>query len=415
MKILVISDFDNLPLHIANSFEDLAETQLLTTRNLENSISTNISDYSDRVTWLKNAIRSFIYRRVILKVNNRYSFFQDINENKDYYSLKKIVKKAKFIPDVIIVVFDYRIVTTHTIKELHKWSKAKIFWMIPDMKPMTGGCSYAAKCLGYEKSCSLCPAIGTSLMKNFANQTLIKKINNLQNVNLTVITGSTFQYNQAKQSSVFRGKEIHKIYFPSNEGIFRYKDIQEARVELGISTSKKIVLIGSTSLFEERKGMKYVLEALQKLPTHDKDKTLLLIVGNGDSEELKTLNIQSVNLGYVDYKKLALAYQAADVFVCPTIDDSGPIMVSQSVMCGTPVVSFKMGISIDLVENDKTGYICELENSGQLSIGISKIINANMQQTIALQENCIARSRDLNFKNFQARFRELIIDGNDKN
>lgn len=410
MKILVISDFDNLPLQISHSLKDLGEVQFLTTRNLEDSLSTNISGFNDKLTWYKNAIRSFIFRNIILKVNNRYSYYQDINENSNYYSAKKIIQKLKFVPDIIIILFDYRLLTTKTIKDLYEWSNAKIYWMIPDMKPMTGGCSYAAKCSEYERSCSSCPAISNYFMKNFAHKTLRKKINNLQKVSIDIITGSTMQYQQAKNSSLFRSKNIHKIYFPSSEKFFKFKNKDEARQQLNLITNKKVILLGATSLTEERKGVKFALSALENLSTKDKENTLLLLIGNGDMEKLNKLEIEYKNLGFVDYEKLALSYQSADLFICPTIDDSGPVMVSQSILCGTPVVAFKMGISIDFIENNKTGYICDLENFQQLSFGISQIVNASNEQYESMQKNCLERSHQLNFINFKEKLTKLLND-----
>lgn len=408
MKTLVISDYDLLPLHISESIKHFGDVRFVTTRDIKDDISINVSSFNNRLTWLKDAIRSFAFRKIILNVDKRYSFFQDIDENSNYYNARSILRKVEFIPDVIIILFDYRLLTTNTIQDIYNITKAKIFWMIPDMKPMTGGCSYSADCLEYQESCLKCPAIKNSFTKNFANITLKKKVNNLKNVDITIITGSTYQYDQAKKSKIFSNKKIEKIYFPSSEEYFHFKDKKLARKELGIVTSKKIILLGASSLSEERKGMKYGIEALEKLSKSDKNNLLLLVVGNGEMEELSQLDIEILNLGYVNYLKLSLAYQAADLFICPTIDDSGPVMVSQSILCGTPVVSFKMGISVDLVVNGKTGYICTLKKSDELSKGISIIINNSDIENEIMQNNCLELSHELNFKNFQTKIFELI-------
>ena len=85
---------------------------------------------------------------------------------------------------------------------------------------------------------------------------------------------------------------------------------------------------------------------------------------------------------------LAKVYQAADIFVCPSIEDSGPMMINESIMSGTPVVSFNMGVAADLVQSDKTGYIANLADSKDLAKGIHKIFSATKPEYQSLAANC---------------------------
>lgn len=409
MNVLVISDYDRLAVEITKKLIiDGYTAKLLTTKDLSHNFSINISNLNSRRLWWKNAIRSFIFRKILLWTDPRYSFFQDISENEDYYNFKNFRNKIDFYPEVILILFDYRILTTETIKKLQKWSDAQIIWMIPDMKPMTGGCSYAANCIGYQYKCNDCPAIKNPLMKNFAANTLKKKIRNLQDINLELVCGSSMQQRQAGNSSLLGNYKIHKCFFPSDKSIFAPKSQEEAKSILGINTEKKIILFGATSLTEERKGMQLLLKALKSLEQY-KNRCLLLIVGNGDHPNLNNLVFEKKLLGFVNHERLANAYQAADFFVCPTIDDSGPVMVSQSMMCGTPVISFEMGISLDLVENYKTGFITPLSDVQKLAENIEKMIHISDEEQRLFRINCINKATELNFDSFLAKIK-LIID-----
>ena len=44
------------------------------------------------------------------------------------------------------------------------------------------------------------------------------------------------------------------------------------------------------------------------------------------------------------------------MFLNPSTDDAGPSMVNQSIMCGTPVVSFNLGTAVDVIENGISGF-----------------------------------------------------------
>jgi glycosyltransferase involved in cell wall biosynthesis len=72
--------------------------------------------------------------------------------------------------------------------------------------------------------------------------------------------------------------------------------------------------------------------------------------------------------GYInDDRKLSLHYQASELFVSSSLQDAGPMMVNESIMCGTPVVAFNLGVSEDLVINGITGYILPLGNTNEMA------------------------------------------------
>jgi glycosyltransferase involved in cell wall biosynthesis len=73
-------------------------------------------------------------------------------------------------------------------------------------------------------------------------------------------------------------------------------------------------------------------------------------------------------------EQLAAAYQAADIFVCPSIEDAGPMMINQSIMTGTPVVSFEMGVALDLVITGETGFRAKLKDSADFARGLNDIL-----------------------------------------
>ncbi len=149
---------------------------------------------------------------------------------------------------------------------------------------------------------------------------------------------------------------------------------------------KKVIFFGAVGLSEVRKGMHFLIESLHKLKelisrseSDLGDKILLLIAGRGFDAIVGALPFESHYLGYLDNSYgIATAYQSSDVFLCPSIEDSGPMMINQSIMCGTPVVSFEMGVSLDLVITGETGYRARLKDSGDLAQGIFNILNLSM-------------------------------------
>ena len=50
-------------------------------------------------------------------------------------------------------------------------------------------------------------------------------------------------------------------------------------------------------------------------------------------------------------KELIKFYQNSDFFLNQSIQDAGPVMVNEALACGVPVISFKTGISNDVIRN----------------------------------------------------------------
>lgn len=391
MNILIISDYSQLAqdFHLDMIKKGYNSTLLTTIHIKKANDVVNISRLGKKSLWLKNTFRSFFFRYIILNVDTKYAFYQDINENSDYYTIDQIKRKITTKPDLIFILFDYRVLTTNTIRNLFLWSKAKIYWMLVDMKPMTGGCSYSLNCNGYIFSCENCPAIRNNVFKNKPQKVINTKIINLKNVDINIITFSTDQFEQAKKSIVFSKKNIFKTFFPINKDIFQYRDKVSARNELGLNQNKKIIMFGAADIGEYRKGFSFLLKAINQLTVNfDSNNIHLIIVGNIANKKYLNFPFKTSYYGFVNFSKLALLYQASSVFVCPSIADSGPTMVNQSIMCGTPVIAFKMGVSLDLVVDGKTGYLAEIGSYEQLTFGLTKIINLSLKEENIMIENC---------------------------
>jgi glycosyltransferase involved in cell wall biosynthesis len=74
-------------------------------------------------------------------------------------------------------------------------------------------------------------------------------------------------------------------------------------------------------------------------------------------------------------------------------------------MCGTPVVSFEMGIAIDLVINNKTGYRVKLKDSKALAQAMYDVLSMNDPDYLIMKDNCRKLALELyqpevNFKNW---------------
>ena len=88
-------------------------------------------------------------------------------------------------------------------------------------------------------------------------------------------------------------------------------------------------------------------------------------------------------------EELVNIYSSADVFVNPTLEDNFPTTNLEALACGTPVITFHTGGSIESVD-DATGLIVKEKTSDELYKGICQIKN---QKKASYEEACLERAR----------------------
>lgn len=336
------------------------------------------------VSWIEKKLNLF----------KREYYFFDKNRN----ILNDIAQIEKYItinPDIIILHWISGFIDLKVIKQLKEKYNCKVYWYLMDMGPMTGGCHYSNNCSGYNRDCLNCPAVSLNY-KNLPSDNLNYKKKMIKDINIEPISASIWINKQLRLSQAFKQKRIHEIMLGINSDIFKplsEEEILNIKLKYSLPTSKKIIFFGAHSLTEKRKGLYYLIESLKLLTKNNSinsETAIIVTAGKAVSENIfKNITLPHKHIGYLNGDdELAKAYQLATVYVCASTEDSGPMMINESIMCGTPVVSFKMGVAEDLVLNAETGYIAELKNIKDLANGIFKVINLDNQKYNEMKKKC---------------------------
>ena len=64
------------------------------------------------------------------------------------------------------------------------------------------------------------------------------------------------------------------------------------------------------------------------------------------------------------------------------------MMINESMMSGTPVAAFRMGVALDLVRHRATGYLVELGNAQLLAEALYEFILLTSDERAIISENC---------------------------
>ncbi|PID57826.1 glycosyl transferase [candidate division KSB3 bacterium] len=245
-----------------------------------------------------------------------------------------------------------------------------------DMWSFTGHCGYSYDCTRWQTGCGNCPFPHEHppIQRDATQQEWKLKHWAYARSKLSIVAPSTWLAKLAGQS-MLRNFKIHHI--PNGIDVTRYKPLEpeKCRDLLGISPKKRVLMFVAHSLNALRKGGDLFSQALHKLPQRLKSEILLLMIGYGGETLASELGIPTVNLGYVGSDQLkAIVYSAADLFLFPTRADNLPVVLQESMACGTPMVSFHVGGVPDLVRPGVTGYLASPCDVDDFCAGIIQLL-----------------------------------------
>lgn len=287
------------------------------------------------------------------------------------------VWKAMPAPDVVFLHWMDRLVTAADIRRLSERVHGLLVWVLMDLEPMTGGCHYPGSCAQFEGSCFDCPQLLPGRGANWAGRLWREKQACLGDLPITFVVPTRWQADRLARSGLFRANPSETIPLPVDERM-RPLDKGVARQVLDLPLDRKVVLVGSQNLRDPRKGMDRLVAAVRLLRERwgaCEECPLCLLLGGHGEELARELPVPCRTMGYVrGGVELALAYQAADVFACSSLEDAGPMMLSQAMMCGTAVVAFDGGIAPELLADGEGGYLAQWGDAGDFARGLLQVL-----------------------------------------
>jgi glycosyltransferase involved in cell wall biosynthesis len=328
-----------------------------------------------------------------------------------------LISNAKLLQQ--IEIDDADIVNLHWIgngffplKYLKKLNRP-IVWSLYDMWSFTGGCHYDDGCSGYMSKCKSCPQLGseTSILSQFI---LSKKVNDLADLDITIVSPSKWLAEIAGQSTALKNKNICVIPHGTDLSVFKPIDKNVARNILNLNPEKTYILFASTGgVADARKGYQYLSPAIDKaLHKIIKKDIVIIILGDSQLPSYMSSEFDYIFLGKVyDDTSLSLIYSASDLVLTPSRQEAFGMTASEAMACGTPVVAFATSGVLDVVDHKSTGYLAKPFCVDDFAEGIAWCLNNNDDGELSL--NCterVAKHFDLRMisQKYTELYRELI-------
>ncbi len=152
---------------------------------------------------------------------------------------------------------------------------------------------------------------------------------------------------------------------------------EEVRAELGARGGDRLVL--SIGRLDVQKGYAYLLEAASALLEKRSD---LLFVVAGDGSEREALQDAIDARCIADRFRLvgwrgdiADLYNAADVFVLPSLWEGMPNAVLEAATFALPIVATAVEGTTEVIEDGRTGVLVPAGDAGQLAVALERVVD----------------------------------------
>lgn len=253
-----------------------------------------------------------------------------------------------------------------------------VVWTLHDLEPLTGGCHFPADCEGYVDNCADCPQLVRDPFRVTAT-TLRDKKTLWAGGRPTFVAPSRYMAECARRSAVAQhaGASIVHIPYGIDVELFRPRSKAAARRALGVPVDGLFVLCGSNHNSEKRKGTRFlnrVLVAAKARSQLDPSKLKLLTVGEPKLDLHDLDGIDVIQLGRVSVDVMPSVFAAADVFLHPSVEDNFPLMLLESLSCGTPAIAFDIGGVADIVQDEVCGRLAAAGDELAMAAALSSLV-----------------------------------------
>lgn len=318
-----------------------------------------------------------------------------------YWATRQLIKYIKTINPTIIHLhnihgyyINYRLLFQY-LKEVN----IPVVWTMHDCWPFTGHCSHFAfiGCDKWKTCCENCPGLrvyppSVFLDNSRENYRLKKELFSGIIDRLTIIPVSNWLEDLVRESYL-KGANIKTIHNGIDTSTFR----DMGTTYPNLPKNKKIVL-AVTGVWDEKKGFNDVLE-LSKILS---DEYRIVMVGL-TAKQLTMIPQNIIGIMRMDnLAQLASLYATADVYINPTWEDNFPTTNIEALSCGTPVITYRTGGSVEAVTSE-TGAVVEQGDINALKSEIERIcsLDRNILKT-KCREHAVA-----NFE-MRDRYKEYI-------
>lgn len=402
---------NQIALNLSNSFHKKGHCTKIITResnfSSENIRLINNDKYRNRSFRFFRKLSQISLKKNYSLLPNFFQLLSEVSEPKrllrnaigredfDFPATKHLTKIAGYEPDLIHAhnlhsdFFDFR--------ELPYYSnKFPFFLTLHDCWTFTGHCCHFFDCERWKKNCGKCPHLDIPINLNRdgtrSNLTLKRKL--YSNSKIHIATPSNWLANHVTQSVLSPAiRSITVIPNGVDQNIFTPAEKIKARKELNIPEQDFVISFSCNSPSKNPwKNYNLIEEIVHILAKSPKFKNITFLIMGEDGEPKSYNHIRLKKLGWLQEKqKVAIVYQASDLYLHPTKADTYPNVILEAMSCGTPVIASDVGGIPEQITDQVDGRILPNQPETFASAIKEIILDDQKRDNFAKQSICKAR------------------------
>lgn len=270
--------------------------------------------------------------------------------------------------DVIHFHWIAQMVSSRLLSKLRS-HKRRIVITGHDMNHFTGGCHYSAGCNCYQSACAACPQLLVDPLKLVANS-FHQKILAFSALPATWLFPSEWLAGSFQTSLLNNNPAACKVLYNCIDMERFYYLPMEARNNerrmFGFAPQEMVFVAGAADNTELRKGFDYITSGIQYLTQtfaaqQASNRHCVIVTFGQGTPRIETHSpfIRHVHLGVITEDEVITLLQAADLLVFPSVEENFSNTILESLMCGCPVLAFRIGGVPDIVTNETNGWIVD--------------------------------------------------------
>jgi glycosyltransferase involved in cell wall biosynthesis len=308
--------------------------------------------------------------------------------------------------DFILVFITERMLTTPSFVTIYRKYQVPLLIECLDMVHFTGGCYFFGDCDRFSVGCGKCLILDSNDENDQTHINYMIKKNVYPKIQYAILC-NLHQKKFALKCELFNPENIFTNSIIIDEDKFIPYDETISKKYFGIPPDKKFVIL---SRYEKganpSKGYDHLANIINiygaKATKAELDSSILILIGDKDEQFSSQFKMDTLCLGRLNLKNLIKSYSAASVFISTSIDDVGPSMVNQSMMCGTPVVTFSIGTALEVTREGENGYMAENFNDNDFVENIFKISRLTADDFTKIRKTTRNSALEINSKHANA-------------
>ncbi len=181
--------------------------------------------------------------------------------------------------------------------------------------------------------------------------------------------------------------------------------------------NKRPFVVFMSARLMRRKGFRYGIDAFEKLRGKYPEQEFKMIIAGGDGDAASELRKQVGDehltdsvlfTGHLSQSELITAYQGADVFVLPSLNEGMSNNMLEALACGLPVVMTKVGGS-EILGDGVNGYLVERESADSIVTAVEKLLT-KPEELVKMRTTNRTLAQSLSWHSVAKKYEKLYYD-----